>query len=224
MVRGFESKENTRDSTLLDVISVLEGGRFGGEFDAELILNPVDDVRQFVEQFHGEDCVMVHARQMREREEAQRAEERKAFLKQINVFHAEDEEAGSGGSLELLDPEVMGEAPLLAKNNMEKAFRMQRSALTAKKGDGDDDDDDDDEDKVTDADLRFLPVKVYGKTPEGFTTLWQREYLRKKRAMKEKQKRLLQMQMAMLQTQQGTQAEEQMNEIALMRGDESILM
>lgn len=221
MVRGFESKEDTRDSTLLDVISVLEGGRFGGEFDAELILNPVDDVRQFVEQFHGEDCVMVHARQMRERVEAQRAEERKAFLKQINVFHAEDEEAGSGGSLELLDPEVMGEAPLLAKDNMEKAFRMQSSVLTAKKGDGDEDGD---EDEVTDANLRSVPVKVYGKTPEGFTTLWQREYLRKKRAMKEKQKRLVQMQMAMLQTQQGTQAEEQMNEIALARGDESILM
>ena len=58
----------------------------------------MEDVRDFVGRFRGEDCVLGHAREAREKEEAQRAEERKAFLKQINVFKAEEEEAGTGGS------------------------------------------------------------------------------------------------------------------------------
>lgn len=182
-----------------------------------MILHPVDDVRDFVKRFRGEDCVVGHARELREREEAQRAEERRAFLKQINVFKAEDEEAGTGGSLELLDPEVMGELPIFAKNNMEKMFKAE-NGLRGRDADADDDD------AAEEAELRYVPVKVYGETPKGFTTLWQREYLRKKRAAKEERKRMMEMQMAMMQSSQNMQMEQQMNEVELARADGSVLM
>lgn len=174
-------------------------------------------MREFVKRFRGEDCVLGHAREVREREAAQRAEERKAFLKQINVFKAEEEEAGTGGSLEMLDPEVMGELPIFAKNNMEKLFRVE-GKRRGEEG-GDDADGDGDE-----AELRYVPVKVYGETPKGFTTLWQREYLRKKRAAKEERKRMMAMQMAMMQSAQNVQMEQQMNEMELAMADGSVLM
>lgn len=206
VVKGFESKNDTRDSTLLDVISVLEGGAAPRFSRVDLVLHPVDDVRDFVGRYRGEDCVAGHAREVREREAAQRAEEQRAFLKQINVFRAEDEEAGAGGSLELLDPEVMGELPILAKNNMEKMMKAGRGDGAAEEGE-----------TVDESDLRYVPVKVYGATPKGFTTLWQREYLRKKRAVKEERKRMMEMQMAMVQSAQSEQLNEQLNEMELAR-------
>lgn len=176
----------------------------------------MEDVRDFVKRFRGEDCVLGHAREVREREEAQRAEERKAFLKQINVFRAEEEEATSG-SLELLDPEVMGELPIFAKNNMEKLFRVEERQ-------GGEEDGDDADGAGDEAELRYVPVKVYGETPKGFTTLWQREYLRKKRAAKEERKRMMEMQMAMMQSAQSMQMEEKMDEMELAVADGSVLM
>ena len=178
-------------------------------------MDPVEDVRDFVGRFRGEDCVLGHAREAREKEEAQRAEERKAFLKQINVFKAEEEEAGTGGSLEMLDPEVMGELPIFAKNNMEKMFLVEGQRRgEEEEGDGDGDE----------AELRYVPVKVYGETPKGFTTLWQREYLRKKKAAREERKRMMEMQMEMMQSTQNVKMEQQMNEMELAMADGSVLM
>ena len=179
-------------------------------------MNPVEDVRDFAKRYRGEDCVLGHAREVQAKEAAQRAEERRAFLKQINVFKAEEEEAGTGGAFELLDPEVMGELPIFAKNNMEKLFRVDGRRGGEEEGDDGDGDDE--------AELRYVPVKVYGETPKGFTTLWQREYLRKKKRAKEERKRMMEMQMAMMQSAQNMQMEEQMNEMELAMGGGSVLM
>ena len=115
----------------------------------------------------------------------------------------------------MLDPEVMGELPIFAKNNMEKMFLVEGQ----RRGEEEDGDGDGDE-----AELRYVPVKVYGETPKGFTTLWQREYLRKKKAAREERKRMMEMQMAMMQSTQNVKMEQQMNEMELAMADGSVLM
>ena len=47
--------------------------------------------------------------------------------------------------------------------------------------------------------LKYIPVEINGEKPEGFTTYWQREYMKKKEAMIEQQRRMLEMQTIAMQ-------------------------
>ena len=42
-------------------------------------------------------------------------------------------------------------------------------------------------------------MEINGEKPEGFTTYWQREYLKKKEAMLEQQQRMMEMQTLAMQ-------------------------
>ena len=42
--------------------------------------------------------------------------------------------------------------------------------------------------------LKYIPVEINGEKPEGFTTVWQRQYLKKKEELVEQQKRMMEMQ------------------------------
>ena len=47
--------------------------------------------------------------------------------------------------------------------------------------------------------LKYIPVEINGEKPEGFTTYWQREYVKKKEAMLEQQQRMMEMQSLAMQ-------------------------
>ncbi len=51
--------------------------------------------------------------------------------------------------------------------------------------------------------LKYIPVEINGEKPEGFTTYWQREYLKKKEAMLEQQQRMMEMQSLAMQELKG---------------------
>ena len=42
--------------------------------------------------------------------------------------------------------------------------------------------------------LKYIPVEINGEKPEGFTTFWQREYVKKKEMVLEQQVRMMEMQ------------------------------
>ena len=79
------------------------------------------------------------------------------------------------------DPELEGFAPALAANNMQQMVDANMGGFGAP--------------KMSKADhLKYIPVEINGEKPEGFTTYWQREYLKKKEAMMEQQQRMMEMQ------------------------------
>ena len=90
----------------------------------------------------------------------------------------------STSNIILADPELSGVAPALAKNNIEE---MITNGTMGPKN------------VATEDHLKYIPVEVNGDTPEGFTTYWQREYVRKKKELVENQERISKMQMIVMQ-------------------------
>ena len=126
---------------------------------------------------HVYDC--FYLQQKRKEEKAQK-ERQEAFLQQINIFKAADETDNSGESILLADPELGGMAPALAANNLQNM--MSNNGMPTMP-------------TITKEDhLKYIPVEINGEKPEGFTTFWQREYVKKKEMMLEQQERMMEMQ------------------------------
>lgn len=98
------------------------------------------------------------------------------------MFKPAQEEEESTGNILLADPELEGFAPALASTNMQSMVESGAGAFTP------------DQKVIGSNHLKYIPVEVNGDKPEGFTTYWQREYLRKKEAIVEQQKRMMEMQ------------------------------
>lgn len=100
---------------------------------------------------------------------------------------AKQEEEQSTGNILLADPELEGFAPALASTNMQSMLESGTGAFTP-------------DSKLLKGDhLKYIPVEVNGEKPEGFTTYWQREYIKKKEAISEQQKRMMEMQAIAMQ-------------------------
>ena len=122
-------------------------------------------------------------KQAKEKEEKEKEERQKAFLQQINVFKpSKEDEESSTGSILLADPELEGIAPALAASNMQNMMDSGNGAFVP------------DEKLIHQDHLKYIPVEINGEKPEGFTTYWQREYMKKKEAMIEQQRKMLEMQ------------------------------
>ena len=72
-------------------------------------------------------------------------------------------------------------APALAANNMQQMMQGNGAFAAAARSGKEDH-------------LRYIPVEINGEKPEGFTTFWQREYVKKKEQMAEQQARMMEMQ------------------------------
>ena len=166
-MKPFKNIRGTKDTTLLDLIPILE----------EIFLEDVDDVREYLAQFNQKDIIEGYHNLQREREEKEKEKRQNAFLQQINVFKPASEEEESTGNMLLADPELEGFAPALASTNMQggAAFMPDQKVMG---GDH----------------LKYIPVEINGEKPEGFTTVWQRQYLKKKEELVEQQKRMMEMQ------------------------------
>ena len=124
--------------------------------------------------------IMDNDLQQKRKEEQAQKERQEAFLQQINIFKAAEETDSSGESILLADPELEGMAPALAANNLQNM--MSTNGMPAMP-------------TITKEDhLRYIPVEINGEKPEGFTTFWQREYVKKKEMMMEQQARMMEMQ------------------------------
>ena len=119
-------------------------------------------------------------RQQRKKEEEAEKERQNAFLQQINVFKPAKEDEG-GANILLADPELEGLSPALAANNMQMMLESNNGPFMPAK-------------PATEDHLKYIPVEINGEKPEGFTTYWQREYLKKKDAIVEQQKKMMEMQ------------------------------
>ena len=117
--------------------------------------------------------------------------EQESFLQQINVFKPakEDEERGN---ILLADPEMEGLSPALAANNMQKMMESNSGPFMPTKPSEEDS-------------LKYIPVEINGEKPEGFTTYWQREYVKKKAAIVEQQQRMMEMQAIAMKEMDGAQ-------------------
>ena len=176
VVKPFKNVKKVKDTTLLDLIPVLE----------DIYLNDVEDVREYIRQLDGEDAVTGFRKLQAHREEEAKEERQKAFLQQINIFKPEENETADASLTLLSDPELEGFAPALASNNMQQMVDANAGAFSAP--------------KMSKSDhLKYIPVEINGEKPEGFTTYWQREYLKKKEAMLEQQQRMMEMQTLAMQ-------------------------
>ena len=87
----------------------------------------------------------------------------------------------------LADPELEGFAPALASSNLQQMTESGLNAFTP-------------DHKLIQGDhLKYIPVEINGEKEEGFTTYWQREYMKKKEAIVEQQKRMMEMQAIAMQ-------------------------
>lgn len=101
----------------------------------------------------------------------------------------EDEERGN---ILLADPEMEGLSPALAANNMQKMMESNSGPFMPMKPSEEDS-------------LKYIPVEINGEKPEGFTTYWQREYVKKKAAIVEQQQRMMEMQAIAMKEMDGAQ-------------------
>ena len=101
----------------------------------------------------------------------------------------EDEERGN---ILLADPEMEGLSPALAANNMQKMMESNSGPFMPTK-------------PSEEASLKYIPVEINGEKPEGFTTYWQREYVKKKAAIVEQQQRMMEMQAIAMKEMDGAQ-------------------
>ena len=63
MVKTFKNEKGVRDTTLLDLIPILEGIWCNLQFwQIEIFMEDVDDVREYLAQFDGKDIVEGHRR------------------------------------------------------------------------------------------------------------------------------------------------------------------
>ena len=123
-------------------------------------------------------------------EQRRLADVQKALLQQINIFKPDENENADASLTLLSDPELEGFAPALAANNMQQMMDASAGAFSSAKM------------SKTDH-LKYIPVEINGEKPEGFTTYWQREYLKKKEAMLEQQQRMMEMQSLAMQELKG---------------------
>ena len=96
------------------------------------------------------------------------------------MFKPAKEDEG-GANILLADPELEGLSPALAANNMQMMLESNNGPFMPAK-------------PATEDHLKYIPVEIKGEKPEGFTTYWQREYLKKKDAIVEQQKKMMEMQ------------------------------
>lgn len=174
LVKPFTSKNDVKDTTLLDLIPILD----------EIYMEDVGDTRDYIKQFADEDVVKGYREKQKQKEEEKKKERQNAFLQQINIFKQSEEDVDSTSNIILADPELSGVAPALAKNNIEE---MISGGMMGPKN------------VASEDHLKYIPVEVNGDTPEGFTTYWQREYVRKKKELVENQERISKMQMIVMQ-------------------------
>ncbi|KAK8819140.1 hypothetical protein WA538_001716 [Blastocystis sp. DL] len=181
VVKPFKNARRTKDTTLLDLIPILE----------EIYLDDVDDVREFLGKLDKTDVVASYRQLQKKKEEEAEKERQEAFLQQINVFKPakEDEERGN---ILLADPEMEGLSPALAANNMQKMMESNSGPFMPTKPSEEDS-------------LKYIPVEINGEKPEGFTTYWQREYVKKKKAIVEQQQRMMEMQAIAMKEMDGAQ-------------------
>lgn len=91
----------------------------------------------------------------------------------------------------MADPELEGFAPALASSNMQNMLESGTGAFAP------------DQKLLSGDHIKYIPVEINGEKPEGFTTYWQREYIKKKEAAVEQQKRMMEMQAIAMQEMTG---------------------